>query len=45
MPLDYAGQILAGLLVFGLGLSLTVAPLTAAILGAVRRKRPGSAPP
>lgn len=41
VPLDYAGQILAGLLVFGLGLSLTVAPLTAAILGAVKPEEAG----
>ena len=31
---DYLTQVLPGLLVFGLGLSITVAPLTAAILGA-----------
>lgn len=31
----YLTQVLPGLLVFGLGLSITVAPLTAAILGAV----------
>ncbi|PVZ56770.1 MFS transporter [Arthrobacter sp. H-02-3] len=41
IPLDYAGQILAGLLVFGFGLSLTVAPLTAAILGAVEPEEAG----
>ena len=41
VPLDYAAQILAGLLVFGLGLSLTVAPLTAAILGAVKPEEAG----
>ncbi|MBT2513908.1 MFS transporter [Arthrobacter sp. ISL-30] len=34
-PLDYVGQVLPGLLVFGLGLAMTVAPLTSAILGAV----------
>lgn len=34
-PLDYASQVLPGLLVFGLGLAVTVAPLTSAILGAV----------
>ena len=32
---DYLTQVLPGQLVFGLGLSITVAPLTAAILGAV----------
>lgn len=31
----YATQVLPGLLVFGLGLAITVAPLTAAVLGAV----------
>ncbi|WP_344250139.1 MFS transporter, partial [Isoptericola hypogeus] len=31
---DYLTQVLPGLLVFGLGLSITVAPLTTAILGA-----------
>lgn len=31
----YPTQVLPGLLVFGLGLSITVAPLTAAILGAI----------
>jgi predicted MFS family arabinose efflux permease len=41
VPLDYARQVLAGLLVFGLGLSLTVAPLTAAILGAVAPEEAG----
>ena len=35
LPLDYFGQLLPGLLVFGLGLAVTVAPLTSAILGAV----------
>ncbi len=34
-PLDFASQVLPGVLVFGLGLAVTVAPLTAAILGAV----------
>ncbi|WP_407317304.1 MFS transporter [Isoptericola halotolerans] len=32
---DYLTQVLPGILVFGLGLAITVAPLTAAILGAV----------
>jgi EmrB/QacA subfamily drug resistance transporter len=35
LPLDYVGQVLPGLVVFGLGLAMTVAPLTSAILGAV----------
>lgn len=34
-PLDYVSQVLPGLVVFGLGLAVTVAPLTSAILGAV----------
>lgn len=32
---DYLTQLLPGLLIFGLGLSMTVAPLTSAILGAI----------
>jgi len=31
-PVDYLGEVLPGLLVFSLGLSMTVAPLTAAVL-------------
>src|SRR3954453_4178293 len=31
-PVDYVGEVLPGLLVFSLGLSMTVAPLTAALL-------------
>ena len=41
LPLDYAGQILPGLLVFGVGLAVTVAPLTSAILGAVEPEEAG----
>ncbi len=41
LPLDYYGQILPGLLVFGLGIAVTVAPLTAAILGSVDPKEAG----
>jgi EmrB/QacA subfamily drug resistance transporter len=33
MPINYWSGLLPGILVFGLGLSITVAPLTAAILG------------
>ncbi|RWZ68014.1 DHA2 family efflux MFS transporter permease subunit [Labedella populi] len=33
-PVDYWWQVLPGLVVFGLGLAITVAPLTSAILGA-----------
>lgn len=38
---DYWTQVLPGVLIFGLGLSITVAPLTAAILGAVSAKQAG----
>jgi EmrB/QacA subfamily drug resistance transporter len=41
--MDYAGVLLPGLLVFGLGLSLTVAPLTAAVLDAADEHRAGVA--
>jgi EmrB/QacA subfamily drug resistance transporter len=41
VPLDYPGTVLPGLLVFGLGLAITVAPLTAAILGAVAEEEAG----
>ncbi|MDB5182636.1 MAG: transporter [Candidatus Saccharibacteria bacterium] len=37
----YASQLLPGVLLFGLGLSLTVAPLTTAILGAINSKQSG----
>ncbi len=40
---DYASQVLPGLVVFGLGLSMTVAPLTSTVLGAVNRDRAGVA--
>jgi len=38
---DYATEILPGLLLFSLGLSMTVAPLTAAILGGVSQDEAG----
>src|SRR5205085_8780958 len=38
---DYVSQLLPALLVFGLGLSMTVAPLTAAVLAAVAEKHSG----
>lgn len=38
---DYWTQVLPGILLFGLGLSLTVAPLTAAILGAISPRQAG----
>jgi EmrB/QacA subfamily drug resistance transporter len=40
---DYVGTILPGVLVFGLGLSATVAPLTATVLGAVEPGHSGVA--
>jgi EmrB/QacA subfamily drug resistance transporter len=40
---NYLSQILPGVLVFGLGLSATVAPLTATVLGAVSPSRSGVA--
>ncbi|MGW8483159.1 MFS transporter [Microbacterium sp. NPDC055903] len=40
---DYWWQILPGMLVLGVGLSLTVAPLTSAILGAIDERRSGIA--
>lgn len=38
---DYWVELLPGVVVFGLGLSITVAPLTAAVLGAVPPERAG----
>lgn len=43
LPIDYVSQLLPGILVFALGLSITVAPLTSAILGAVSSGRSGVA--
>ncbi|WP_103663372.1 MFS transporter [Microbacterium sp. CJ77] len=40
---SYWTQVLPGILVFGLGISLTVAPLTSAILGAIDTERSGIA--
>src|SRR5919107_3081777 len=40
---DYASQLLPALLVFGLGLSMTVAPLTATVLAAVEERHSGVA--
>lgn len=42
-PINYWTQMLPGAIVFGLGLTLTVAPLTSAILGAVETSRSGIA--
>lgn len=43
LDFDYWWQVLPAMIVMGLGLSLTVAPLTAAILGAVDERRSGIA--
>jgi EmrB/QacA subfamily drug resistance transporter len=40
---DYAGDVLPGILVFGLGLSATVAPLTATVLDSVEERHVGIA--
>jgi hypothetical protein len=41
LPVDYWWQVLPGMVVVGLGMAMTVAPLTAAILGAVEPARAG----
>lgn len=41
LPLNYFGQVFPGIVVFGLGLAVTVAPLTSAILGAVPPEEAG----
>lgn len=41
LPVQYWWQVLPGMLVVGLGMAMTVAPLTAAILGAVDPSRAG----
>ena len=40
---DYWTQVLPGIVVFGLGLTVTVSPLTAAVLGAIEAERSGIA--
>jgi Major Facilitator Superfamily len=40
---DYVSQVLPGVIVFGLGLSATVAPLTATVLGSVEKGHSGLA--
>lgn len=40
---DYWGQVLPAVLVFGIGLTLTVSPLTSAILDAIEPERAGTA--
>lgn len=42
-PADYVSELLPGIIVFGLGLAITVAPLTSAILGAIDSSRSGIA--
>ncbi len=42
-PFNYWWQVLPGILVFGLGLTLTVSPLTSAILGSIDSARSGIA--
>lgn len=42
-PFDYWTQLLPGILLFGVGLTVTVSPLTAAILGAIDPARSGIA--
>lgn len=41
IPINYWSQILPGILVFGIGLSMTVAPLTSAILGDIEPRHAG----
>jgi len=41
LPTDYLTQLLPGILVFGLGLAITVAPLTSAILGSIEQAQAG----
>ena len=41
MPTNYWTELLPGILLFGLGLSVTVAPLTSAILGSIKSKQAG----
>ena len=41
VPADYVTQLLPGIVVFGLGLAMTVAPLTSAILGSISEAQAG----
>jgi EmrB/QacA subfamily drug resistance transporter len=41
LPTDYWTEILPGILLFGIGLSVTVAPLTSAILGSIKSSQAG----
>jgi EmrB/QacA subfamily drug resistance transporter len=42
-PFDFVSQALLGVLLYGLGVAITVAPLTSAILGAIEPERSGIA--
>jgi predicted MFS family arabinose efflux permease len=42
-PLHYVSELLPGVVIFGLGLSMTVAPLTSSILGAINSAEAGIA--
>ncbi len=41
VPTDYWTEILPGVVLFGLGLSITVAPLTSAVLGSIKSSQAG----
>jgi EmrB/QacA subfamily drug resistance transporter len=41
VPTDYWTQLLPGIVLFGIGLSMTVAPLTSAILGSIKSSQAG----
>lgn len=41
VPVDYLTEVLPGVIVFGLGLAMTVAPLTSAILGSIKTEHAG----
>jgi len=41
IPTNYLTQLLPGIILFGLGLSITVAPLTSAILGSIKSAQAG----
>jgi len=43
VPVEYAAQVLPGLLVFALGLAMTVAPLTSAVLAGAETSQAGIA--
>ena len=41
VPVNYWAQLLPGILLFGLGLSITVAPLTSSVLGSIKTSQAG----